>query len=435
MPASTTRIPEIPGKLVTPEQTAFLNEHVMDLCGLKIPKFPGSQPVSFTQASLSLLEQEDFWVCEKSDGVRVLVLIAWNKIKGAQDVFLIDRKEEFRQVEGLVFPNGEDPARRPLEKTLLDGELVLDVDAQTGKETLRLYAFDCLVFSGISLLKKSLMSRYGRLQKWVIGPLDKLPPSSNKPFEIVCKKMNRAYGVEDVFKVDIPKLQHGHDGLIFTACDSGYTVGTDPNILKWKPASENSIDFKLELRFPALDANPSQPDFEAMPIFKLYQWLGDDRYEFFDGMVVEPDEWERMKESKIQYDDAVVEVTWLEDRQTWSIMRVRDDKIHGNHASIVQKVLVSIMDGVEAEELFKFAPHIKKAWKAREAGHITKPQPPSLSSSNPGYSGGGGGHNQYNQQKQGYQSYQQQPQQGQYGYPNQPTMGGGGGAVFGGLKR
>lgn len=53
-------------------------------------------------------------------------------------ILQIDRKEEFRQVEGLVFPNGQDPSRRLLGETLLDGELVLDIDPETGTVCLSL---------------------------------------------------------------------------------------------------------------------------------------------------------------------------------------------------------------------------------------------------------------------------------------------------------
>lgn len=47
------------------------------------------------------------------------------------------------------------------------------------------------------------------------------------PFRIVCKKMELADGIEAVVKEHIPRLEHGHDGLIFTCAETGYVVGTD----------------------------------------------------------------------------------------------------------------------------------------------------------------------------------------------------------------
>jgi mRNA guanylyltransferase len=72
--------------------------------------------------------------------------------------------------------------------------------------------------------------------------------------------------------------------------------------LKWKAPSENSIDFKLELRFPPLAGRPNDPDFAAKPAFKLLAYYGDDRttsgrregrYEYFDLMDVSDEEWEQ----------------------------------------------------------------------------------------------------------------------------------------------
>ncbi len=85
-----TPIPVVPGELLTDETArGHLNEHVSRICNLNSVRFPGSQPVSFSSASLDLLETLDFWVCEKSDGVRILVFIVMNGMSGNQEVWLV----------------------------------------------------------------------------------------------------------------------------------------------------------------------------------------------------------------------------------------------------------------------------------------------------------------------------------------------------------
>ena len=68
-------------------------------------------------------------------------------------------------------------------------------------------------------------------------------------------------------------------------------------------------------------------------------------------MEVSDEEWEKMKESREQFDDRIVECTWDSAAQTWRIMRIRDDKPHANHKSILDKILISIQDGVEVDEV------------------------------------------------------------------------------------
>ena len=47
-------------------------------------------------------------------------------------MYQLDRHNNYHRLEGFYFPHHEDP-RVPLKNSLVDGELVLDVDPQTKK--------------------------------------------------------------------------------------------------------------------------------------------------------------------------------------------------------------------------------------------------------------------------------------------------------------
>ncbi|KAJ7741583.1 mRNA capping enzyme, catalytic domain-containing protein [Mycena maculata] len=380
-----SQVPNIPGTRVPTrsDQDAYLKGNVGRICGVDHDRFPGSQPVSFAKGDLAKLKSQDFWVCEKSDGIRVLLLVHTDS---EQTVYLIDRKNEYYQLQGLFFPHHENP-KMPLQNTIVDGELVFDVDPRTSHQTLRFLAFDCLVINNQNIMSRPLDKRYGRLKEWFYKPFAKMKQdhshvTQTHPFDIRVKEISLSYHAEKVF-ADIPNLQHGSDGLIYTCVNTPYTPGADSNILKWKPPSENSIDFKLVLRFPPQKDNPSQPDFHAKPIFLLHVWCGDERgvpkYEQYDQMHVEDDEWEKMKSSGEQYDDRIVEVHWDPAHRYWRMMRFRDDKLNGNYRSVVENIIQSIADGVEKDTLLEQSNSIRTAWYARnppQSANIASSAPP-----------------------------------------------------------
>jgi mRNA guanylyltransferase len=70
--------------------------------------------------------------------------------------------------------------------------------------------------------------------------------------------------------------------------------------IKWKPPSENTIDFKLRLHFPpdlANDPRGNVPDLTAKPFFALEEYMGNERngdgYRYFDWLHVEDEEWDQ----------------------------------------------------------------------------------------------------------------------------------------------
>lgn len=62
--------------------------------------------------------------------------------------------------------------------------------------------------------------------------------------------------------------------------------------LKWKPPSENSIDFVLQLKFPPKRDNEREPDFYAKPVFMLLMNHGHEGSHYYDTMEVDDETWE-----------------------------------------------------------------------------------------------------------------------------------------------
>ena len=151
--------------------------------------------------------------------------------------------------------------------------------------------------------------------------------------------------------------------------------------LKWKPAEENSIDFRLSLEFPLIsrddldeedidsDTESLTPDYEAMPTFNLSVFMGEGRhgeekYEKWAEMHVTPEEWESFKSMGKPLNEVIVECA-MDSQRRWKFLRLRTDKKHGNHISTVNSVIQSIEDAVGRDDLIAAAKEIKDAWKAR----------------------------------------------------------------------
>lgn len=293
--------------------------------------------------------------------------------------YLIDRKNDYYYVEGLHFPLDNDKTFQDFHRgTLIDGELVNDIIEQ--RTQLKYLVFDCLLLDHKSLMHRTLDKRLAYFRDKVYNPwtaLYKKYPEEiqHLPFIVQFKKMELGYGIEMMFRQVLPNLPHGNDGLIFTCRNSPYKHGTDEHILKWKPARENSIDFRLELQFPLVDPDSEdeaagiyspQPDYDAMPTMHLLVNHDKGTYQRFGYLHMEEKEWESLKGLNEPLDDRLVECA-QDDAQRWRFLRFRDDKKEANHISTVNSVMESIMDRVGEGDLIRAAGQIRKAWKERAA--------------------------------------------------------------------
>ncbi|KAI9369272.1 mRNA capping enzyme, guanylyltransferase subunit [Aspergillus egyptiacus] len=385
------------GVKAEPELADQFRREVAELLGRKSLSFPGAQPVSFARRHLAELQREDYYVCEKTDGIRCLMYFA----RGDPDSdnpeihYLIDRKNDYRYVPNLHFPMPSDPTFQDFHvDTLVDGELVNDT-YEDGTQQLKYLVFDCLVLDGQSLMHRTLDKRLAYFKEMVLKPYNALyerypEEKQHRAFTVEDKSTQFSYGIEMMFREIIPKVKkiHGNDGLIFTCRSTPYRIGTDEHILKWKPPSENTIDFRLRLEFPILEPDSEDeadgitepyPDYDTQPIFHLFVLLNDREYQPFGEMFVTPSEWDDLKALQVPLDDAIVECS-KDENGYWRFHRVRDDKADANHISTVEKVLESIEDRVTEEDLIRAAPAIKTAWKKRaqaDAEERKRARPPA----------------------------------------------------------
>lgn len=355
--------------------------------------FPGAQPVSFAAKHIGELKRQDYYVCEKTDGLRYLMYLTND---GDKDIhYLIDRKNDYYYVPGLHFPHHEDKSfNRFHTGTILDGELVEDKYPDR-PSVIKFLVFDCLVLDHNVLMHRPLDKRLAYFKMHVLEPykaMFKQSPHLSRPFVVEDKSTEFSYGLEKMFKEIIPSVKqlHGNDGLIFTCKNTPYKPGTDEHILKWKPPEENTIDFLLHITWPKIEPDPRDPDqsiqddFLAFPEdFGLYVYYGNDGdYERHATLYVEPQEWEHMKSLNRPLQDSIVEC-YQEDAggnsndpatngnhgetRRWRFHRFRDDKTDANHIKTFDSVIQSIEDHVTADDLLNQADEIRSCWKARAA--------------------------------------------------------------------
>lgn len=371
---------------------------VADLLHRQSIGFPGAQPVSFKASHLEELTRTDYFVAEKTDGIRLLLYLTSlpNDEGGSSEAqFLIDRRNDYHYVGTnwihIPLPNLEYVSKRKgppyLDNgwhvgTILDGELVRQ-KWSNGKEHLTFLIFDCLAMDGEDVTQRPFDSRIGKINYLMDAykqfAKDHPHVARDQPFQLDLKKPELGYTAPVLFRDRIPNLPHGNDGLIYTCKATPYKSGTDPHILKWKPPKENTIDFRLQINsFPMkTDELGNYEDFNAKPDIELLIHHSDKDYRPFRGgtkLHLTDEEWEAIKRMGQQIDWRIIECWREKETGHWrpkiepdGTPRYRDDKAHANHVTIAESVLESIEDAVSKEDLINAYDTIRNAWKAREA--------------------------------------------------------------------
>ncbi|XP_077160654.1 mRNA-capping enzyme isoform X2 [Paroedura picta] len=276
--------------------------------GWKGTGFPGAQPVSMDEQNIKLLEQKPYKVSWKADGTRYMMLI-----NGKDEVYMIDRDNSVFHVSNLEFPFRKD-LRVHLENTLLDGGQPVG---------------ECDFNIRLSCIEKEII--LPRHDKMKTGQIDK----AQEPFSVRNKPFFDIHAAKKLLEGNFAReVSHEVDGLIFQPTGK-YKPGRCDDILKWKPPSLNSVDFRLKI---------TRVGGEGL----LPQNVG----LLYVGSFDRPFAQIKVTKDLKQYDNKIIECKF--ENNSWVFMRQRIDKSFPNAYSTAMAVCNSIRHPVTKEILFEF---------------------------------------------------------------------------------
>uniref|UniRef100_A0A3B3TG90 mRNA-capping enzyme n=1 Tax=Paramormyrops kingsleyae TaxID=1676925 RepID=A0A3B3TG90_9TELE len=231
-------------QLAAQPKLGAVQKKCQQFCKWERSGFPGAQPVSMDLKNLHFLEQKAYKVSWKADGTRYMMLI-----DGKEEVYMIDRDNSVFHIANLEFPFRKNP-REHLSNTLMDGEMI--VDKVNGQPVPRYLIYDIIKFNDqpvgqcdfntrLFCIEKEIISP--RLEKMKMGQIDK----TKEPFSVRNKPFFDIHASRKLLEGRFTaQVSHEVDGLIFQPLEK-YRPGRCDDILKWKPPSHNSVDFRLKI--------------------------------------------------------------------------------------------------------------------------------------------------------------------------------------------
>lgn len=314
--------------------------------------------------------------------------------------------------------------QQPHFQTLLDGEMVVDEDLASGARTRRFLVYDAIVLNGKSLVEVPFWQRYEAIEAEVVAPRARerdaieavraaeraaaaervkaaaaaaksgggapplppvvLPPHlrggaltgvrlaydySGELFRLRRKEFWPLPASRNLLDKFIPRLSHESDGLILQPAGARYVTGTFPQLLKWKFAHMNSVDFKLKIDLAGdktlylLETRRDRPRRGEVPLVvggtaagggkKVSAVSTCNRVDLSPFLNAAPTNADGTPNDERALSGKIIECAWDPGRKAWVFMRVRADKDTPNAVSTYEKVVQSIEDDITEEVLLE----------------------------------------------------------------------------------
>ncbi|RNA22860.1 mRNA-capping enzyme isoform X1 [Brachionus plicatilis] len=258
-------------------------------------------------------------------------------INGRGRIYMLDRDNSVFCVHNLSFPDRSDLDRH-LTSTLVDGEFVVDKDPKNGAKIPRFLIYDVVKFEDDQVNQSNFDVRMQCIDREIIGPRHEAlrVGKINRAMEPFSVRKKEFFPIMHTVKLLSPEfekqLTHGIDGLIYQPVDDPYKCGRCDSILKWKPPSMNSVDFRLDI--------VEHQEIGGLPEKKGLLFVnGYDK----------PFSVIRVTKAIKDLNGKIIECRWYNNQ--WDFMRERVDKSYPNHYNTALAVCESIKFPVTQELL------------------------------------------------------------------------------------
>ena len=291
------------------ETPLVLREFIARAWGSNDPeRFPGPQPISIERRHFPLLLKQPYLVCEKTDGVRQMLVCLEKRC------FLIDRAFHLEEIRACV------PSDTIFDCERVDGLLLV---------------YDAVMVKGESLLKKPLTERLAAAEK-VIKSIIRM---SKDQVTIRLKKMRPLAEVEHVLSASYP---YETDGLIFTPINEPIRMGTHETMFKWKPRETITVDFLVRSTGDSIDRMGGK--FET--VYGMY--IADRQRLVYIAHFNTIAGYKDLE----TFEDKVVECSYGD--KGWNLVKVRQDKTHPNNVRTYERTLVNIREDIKPQEFREY---------------------------------------------------------------------------------
>ena len=275
--------------------------------------FPGSQPISIEYRHFDILKSNPYVVCEKTDGVRFMML-----------AFTFDYKKKTifvnRALEMFDCPLN---FRKPVyEGTIVEGEMYGD--------TFMMY--DMLMNCGEMIGGQGFLTRLDHMEKFK----KMLMSLKYDPIKLALKTFHLMSDYQEFMDNYLPTVQQEIDGLIFTPINDTVKTGTHETMFKWKPRDKNTIDFQLKRKGD---------------LWRLY--VQERGKLMFESEI--RDDWVPLKAREFMKEDAIIECQYMfqDSPMWWKPLMPRHDKTFPNSRRTFYRTLVNIKEDIAMDDFLQ----------------------------------------------------------------------------------